>query len=396
MKENNTIRRAFHRIAIRGILCAAAAACLWSQAPLWRIRLVPSLSPFNALLALAAGAGAFFMMGAGAIALASVFWPRAFCRWACPVGTCQDTATYFIKRPAWIRRVPHIGIGLVFIGAGAALAGYPLFGWLDPLVLFAAFFGVTRDALEPRDWLAAAGFPALLLLALAAPGLWCGRLCPLGALQDLVRFPLRPPTACAKRGKESAALGRRAFIGLGLGAGYRFLLPPARAAEADVIRPPASTPASRFTRLCVRCGACVRACPSGIIRFGGDNAGWHGILAPELCFDNDYCNPGCTACGQACPSGAITPFTAAHKFKVPLGTAAVDTSRCLLSDNRECGTCTNACPHGALDLAWDPENMISRVVVDPAACTGCGCCEYVCPATPKAIRVKPVKGKRHD
>lgn len=392
MKKNTTIRRTFHRIAVRSIVCVAAAVCAGSAVPLWRIRLIPSLSPFNALLATAAGAGALFMAGAAVIALVCAFWPRLFCRWVCPVGTCQDAAAYFIKRRTWISRMPQIGLWLVFIGTGAALAGYPLFGWFDPLVLFNAFFGVTRTALETRDWLAAAGFPALLILALAAPGLWCGKLCPLGALQDLVRFPLRQRIPGPQGGKEAAALGRRAFIGLGLGAGYRFLLPPARAEEADVIRPPASGAASRFTRLCVRCGACVRACPSGIIRFGDGATGWHGVLAPELYFDDDYCNPGCNACGKACPSGAIQPFKPEQKFKRPLGTAAVDVSHCLLSDNRECGTCTNACPHGALDLAWDPENMTSRVVVDAAVCTGCGCCEYVCPATPKAIRVKPVKG----
>ena len=330
------------------------------------------------------------MLGALAIAVVCVFWPRAFCRWLCPTGTCQDAVACRIKRRAWIGHVPQVGLWLVLLGVGAALAGYPLFGWLDPLVLFNAVFGVVRPHLELRDWLAAAGLPCLLVLSLLAPGLWCGRLCPLGALQDLLRFPLRPKTPADARMKETAALGRRAFLGLGLGAGYRLAFPPGHAAQTDVIRPPVSGREAHFTRLCTRCGACVRTCPVGIIRFGGTGTGWAGVLAPEVTFDYNYCTPACTACGQACPSGAIPRFAAEKKFAMPMGTARVDEDECLLGQSRECGACVSACPHGALDLAWDPVNMVSRVVVDPKACTGCGCCEYVCPSTPKAIRIRPL------
>ncbi len=393
LKNRENLRR-----LVRGGACLAAAVCAWPGAEAaWRTGLVPALSPFNALLAVAAGAGTLFMLGALALAAVCVFRPRAFCRWLCPTGTCQDAVSCRSRRRAWTGRVPRVGAALVFVGAGAALAGYPLFGWLDPLVLFNAVFGLARDHLEPRDWLAAAGLPLLLAAALLAPGLWCGRLCPLGALQDLLRLPLRLKAAGGEAGggeaggREAAAIGRRAFLGLGLGAGYRLALPPGRAARPEVIRPPASGQEARFTRLCVRCGACVRACPSGIIRFGGRDAGWSGVLAPEVSFDYSYCAPDCAACGQACPSGAIPRFAADKKFAAPMGLARVDEEQCLLGQNRECGACAGACRYGALDLAWDPVNMTSRVVVDPKACTGCGACEYVCPASPRAIRVKPLR-----
>ena len=382
-------KRTLARAVLRGAACFGAAACAWPrQEPVWLSGLVPSLSPFNALLAVAAGAGGFFLLGALAIAGVCVFRPRAFCRWLCPAGTCQDAAACCVRRRPWIGRVPQLGVGLVFLGTGAALAGYPLFGWLDPLVLFNAAFGLARDHLQLRDWLAAAGLPLLLAVSLLAPGLWCGRLCPLGALQDLVRLPLRKRVSGEPRVKAAPALGRRAFLGLGLGAGYRLAWPPGRAARAEVVRPPASGTEARFTRLCVRCGACVRACPSGIIRFGGVGAGWGGVLAPEVSFDFNYCSPACTACGQACPSGAISRFTAKKKFAVPMGTARVDEDECLLGQSRECGACAGACPYGALELVWDPVNMVSRIAVDPKACTGCGCCEYVCPASTKAIRIR--------
>lgn len=78
------------------------------------------------------------------------------------------------------------------------------------------------------------------------------------------------------------------------------------------------------------------------------------------------------------------------KSRRPIGCAQVDATECLLSDRRECGSCIGTCPHGALDADWDSVEMVSRVVVNQKACTGCGYCEYVCPALPKAIQVKPL------
>jgi len=382
--------RALGRTAVRVTVCAAAAACAWPfDGPAWLAGLVPSLSAYGALLSVAAGAGSLFLLGALAAALASVVSPRVFCRWVCPVGTCQDAITCRMKRRTWVGRVPQMGVWLLLIGTGAALAGYPLFGWLDPLVLFNAAFGVVRHHSGAWEWLAAAGFPLVLALALIAPGLWCGKLCPLGALQDLLRYPIRQITIQpAARSQENAALSRRIFLGLGLGAGYRLVLPPQRQMAATVIRPPLAGKAARFTRLCVRCGACVRACPSGIIKFGGVGGGWASVLAPEVSFESDYCPASCTACGQACPTGAIPKFKAEQKVAAPMGVAQVDRETCLLSFGRDCGACAVACPHEALDLVWDRVEMVSRVAVKPKACTGCGYCEYVCASTPRSIRVQ--------
>ena len=409
----------------RRLLCGAAlvcaAVCAWPGGwkPAWLNGLVPSLSPFNALLTLAAGAGGLFLLGAVAVAAACAVWPRAFCRWLCPAGTCQQTSIFLTRRhegtkvfltglarffpfalfaplrlkkdaPAVKNKPPfYPGAWLVFIGTGAALMGYPLFGWLDPLVLFSAVFGLARGGLEWRDWIAAMGLPLLIVVSCVAPGWWCRRLCPLGALQELLRVPFRAraarDTGCASGG---ATVGRRVFLGLGLGAGYRMAFPPLRTTTAQPpLRPPGAVDEAQFIRLCTRCGACVRSCPPRILRFGGCGAGWAGVLAPEVCFDNSSCEPSCTRCGQVCPSGAIARFTRKTKCARPMGTAVIAVEGCLLSQHRECGVCVGVCEYGALDMEWDPEEMQSRITLNPTLCTGCGCCEYICPTTPKALRV---------
>ncbi len=392
---------------VRGSICVVAALLAMQVAgPAWLAALMPSLSVFTALLAVAAGGGGLLLSGALVMAVICVFKPRFFCRWVCPVGTCRDVLAGRFSHRAWVARVPQLGLWLVCVGVGAALMGYPLFGWLDPLVIFNAFFGTIGHAAEPRPWGAWVGLPMLLLLSVIGPWLWCGRLCPLGAMQDLLRswtrfksfakgcgvnqqVPEKPSTASGRAAAWQTS--RRVFLGLGLGAGYRLVLPPGDTSGPETaLRPPASRPSSRFTRLCVRCGNCVRACPSGIIRWGGTEGRVAGMFAPEIHFDGDYCPASCTVCSTVCPTGAIPHFTRMTKSRRPIGCAQVDATECLLSDRRECGSCIGTCPHGALDADWDSVEMVSRVVVNQKACTGCGYCEYVCPALPKAIQVKPL------
>ncbi|MDX9867769.1 MAG: 4Fe-4S dicluster domain-containing protein [Kiritimatiellia bacterium] len=386
------------RAAVRAASVAAAAVCaLQAIGPAWLAVVFPSLSPFTGLLAAVAGAVSVLLWAAAAVAAVCLFLPRFFCRWICPAGACFEAVGLRARRRAWVGRVPRVGVGLVLVGAGAAVLGYPLFGWLDPLVMFQAFFAFFRPHAGVWEGGAAAGLPLLILAALLAPGLWCGRLCPLGATQDLLRGAVtwrRAGGDAASRASRGGGAGRRVFLGLGAGAAYRLLLPPERTeARAEAIRPPASGTAARFTRLCARCGNCVRACPSNILHGGGVGAGLAGVLAPEVRFGEEYCPVTCTVCGQVCPTGAIPRFTRQNKFREPMGCAKVDHALCLLAEGRECGSCVAACPEEALDFAWDPDELVSRVTVDANACTGCGYCEYVCPAVVKAIRIRAPRRK---
>ncbi|WP_191965535.1 4Fe-4S binding protein [Oryzomonas sagensis] len=57
-----------------------------------------------------------------------------------------------------------------------------------------------------------------------------------------------------------------------------------------------------------------------------------------------------------------------------------------LAKNCGCFACFERCEAQALTVV-----MGEGIRIDEAKCTGCGTCEYVCPVTPKAVRLQPRK-----
>jgi ferredoxin len=379
------------RIIVRtSVLILALICAMPFTLPGWLTGGVTSISPFLTCMALLTKAFGFFLTIGIMMGVISLFVPRFFCRWICPSGTCQQMAVALSpvkKKARWFITFPRIGKVLFLAAVGGAIVGYPLFIWLDPVSLFLASTGllIRWKTLSLSTAFLAMGMPFLILLAVLAPGMWCGKICPTGALQDFLwALSRRVKQWMDPQGTPSGsqgAFGRRAFLGLGLGVGYRLVVPRRIGKpKGEALRPPWSMSPGAFEALCARCGACVRACPSRIIKYGGAEEGIGAWLAPEIDFaDGRYCPEACTECGKVCPSGAIGRFTVASKEQAPIGIVEIDDDYCRLAEGRGCGFCILECPRNALRIIFDRTRRYRRVQIDSEKCTGCGKCLRVCP-----------------
>jgi polyferredoxin len=123
-----------------------------------------------------------------------------------------------------------------------------------------------------------------------------------------------------------------------------------------LIRPPGALDEERFLTRCLRCGQCMRICPTNIIQPALLEAGVQGLWTPAVNFRLGVsgCLPNCIACGQVCPTAAIRPLSLEEKKgtgdfaaagPIRLGTAFVDRGRCLpWAMDRPCLVCQELCP----------------------------------------------------
>ena len=153
--------------------------------------------------------------------------------------------------------------------------------------------------------------------------------------------------------------------------------PRAEEGRVAVLRPPGALAETDFLARCVKCGLCMRVCPTNVLQPALFAAGAEGLWTPVL--DNragtSGCQPACVACSRVCPTGALRPLALDEKLgkgafaeagPVRLGTAFVDRGRC---------------------LPWGMD-------------TPCIVCEENCPTSPKAIHLRetllPLRdGRRH-
>jgi polyferredoxin len=264
-----------------------------------------------------------------------------------------------------------------------------------------------------QAWLIGAVFLAALLLNFWVPRFYCRFICPLGALLGLLsRFALwrigRTEEGCtgcwlcerncegacepteririsecvmclnclddcrhevlAYRTRPSAAgeillpdLSRRGFIvsavsGLMAAPVIRIGGLTGPNWNPGLIRPPGALPEEAFLSRCIKCGQCMRICPTNVIHPAGWEAGLEGLWTPKLNFrvGTSGCQHTCIACGNLCPTAAIRPIDLDERMgrnsfsgrgPIRIGTAFVDRGRCLpWAMDRPCIVCQENCP----------------------------------------------------
>ncbi len=262
-------------------------------------------------------------------------------------------------------------------------------------------------------WLIFTVFLTAILLNLAIPRFYCRFLCPLGALFGVIdRFAIwrigKKPTECVNcrlcerdceggcepagnirisecvlcfncldgcrhnvigyQTKPSVAgeiiepdISRRGFA-LSLVSGL-FALGAVRLSNKlgsnwhhRVIRPPGALPEEEFLKRCIKCGQCMRVCPTNVIQPAGIEGGLENLWTPVLnnSIGSSGCQLNCVACGRVCPTSAIRPISLAEKHGVnefaeagpiKMGTAFIDRNRCLpWAMDKPCIVCEENCP----------------------------------------------------
>jgi ferredoxin-type protein NapF len=332
------------------------------------------LDPFLGITAgLAAGKFILAFWPALLLLALTFFWGRFFCRNICPLGTCIDLASFLSARKHW-RKSPRlkflfavqVSLLLIFL----ALAVFGLSGLaqeFDPLTIsLGALLYLPASVL----------FLVIVSVSTVFPRFWCFNLCPLGAILELekrVREKL-------KRRPVAFDLSRRQFVevsalGLLAAGGLKFAVRKTKVGER-ILRPPAANKEPAFTSLCVRCGECVKVCPSNGLKPTFLETGLEGLGTPRLVPRIGPCEL-CFLCYQVCPSSAIKK-TQLGQFKI--GTSQIDHKRCIAwGQGKLCLVCMEYCPVSAIH----PDDR-KRPVVDEKVCIGCGACEKQCPVAGEA------------
>lgn len=302
----------------------------------------------------------------------------------------------------------------------------PVFGPFGVVALLFFIGVVALGRLQRRFWCRSL-CPLGALLALAARFTWfhrkvaahctaegkCSRVCETGAIgEDYTRYDPAECIQCGSCAKSchtgavtfapglgGAAkdprvdLSRRAatfWLAGGAVAATWIVRDPMRLTPGDeLLRPPGALPENDFLATCVRCGQCVKACPTHMLQSTALAGGVAGFMSPTARMRLGPCDQNCTACGGVCPTGAIRVLDLVEKTYAKIGNAVIEPGRCVVwEQGRVCLVCDEHCPYGAID--WKEVDGERRPQVNENKCNGCGACEHACPVDGRsAIRVFP-------
>lgn len=152
-----------------------------------------------------------------------------------------------------------------------------------------------------------------------------------------------------------------------------------KAKERSYPFPPWALSKDLFLTTCDQCGACIDACPEGIL-----------LQDPTDSFPGtDFNSTGCTfckACVEACPTGALkaddTTAPWAHRIAIA--------ASCLSEQGITCRVCEESCEPRAIRFALQTGGR-ALPVLNEDDCTGCGFCISACPV--QAITLEPHSSK---
>jgi formate hydrogenlyase subunit 6/NADH:ubiquinone oxidoreductase subunit I len=123
-----------------------------------------------------------------------------------------------------------------------------------------------------------------------------------------------------------------------------------------LIRPPGALAESALLARCIKCGQCMRVCPTNVIQPAAWQAGAEGLWTPVLNFriGSSGCQQNCVACSHVCPTAALRPLSVDERMgrgdftqsgPLRIGTAFVDHGRCLpWAMDIPCIVCQENCP----------------------------------------------------
>jgi MauM/NapG family ferredoxin protein len=341
---------------------------------------------------------------------------------------------------------------------GLEIQLYPLEPFQGPLTWIESTFRGNLLAYQAvayqGRWPILAIFVGVMALNLVASRFWCRYLCPLGALlslpaqfawlrrrveddcnlcgrcsrvctmgatdEEIATQPgecilcLRCHANCKQetiaywgrwslRGQGGFDISRRQFLAAAGSSVAATALMGAGALAAEdspePIRPPGA--GEDFLQLCVRCGKCMRICPTSGLQPALWHSGWEGIWSSTLVPRIGHCEYSCNSCGQVCPTGAIPPLELAEKQVQVLGEAHINIDRCLpWARGIPCNVCEEVCPVPTKAIELHPVTItheegydfeILRPHMIHHECIGCGVCERKCPVSgTAAIRVLPL------
>jgi MauM/NapG family ferredoxin protein len=298
----------------------------------------------------------------------AVFSPRFWCRYICPAGALFALCS----RKPLLRRV----VDEKCIRCGVCQSGCPM-------------EAIPEDPLETRyrECIAC---------------LKCIKVCPVDAITFTYPGKERDSTQYGFS-KDRRKLIQAGIFGAGTAlvslTGLRRLNKtgdPGQLVPPALIRPPGAVPEADFLARCIRCGECMKACPTNTLQPIGLMTGFTALASPVITPQRGPCEPGCNVCGQVCPTGAVRALPASEKIWAKVGTAHILKHKCLAWEfDRECLICDEVCPFDAVSLKKVNGLTVAAPFVDESKCNGCGFCEYYCPViSQKAIVVEPMNALR--